>query len=259
LYRFDLKKERRFQQNKMAHSLKIFCDFDGTVAVNDVGRRFFETFGNEEIPKIIENLYKGIITPRECYNREFAALHGLTLATFEEFVRKQAIDPHFREFVEFCRERKIDCWILSDGFDFYIERILARFELKDVPFFSNHLVYSIRRDSDELLVEPQFPFTDSECDRCANCKRNHMLTLSGDDDIIVYVGDGISDRCPVRYADIVFAKEELVKYCQEENITYFEYRTFREVINRLTELLGRKRLKKRWEAEVCRRDVFVQG
>ncbi len=243
----------------MAHSLKIFCDFDGTVAVHDVGGRFFRTFGNNKIPGIIEDLYAGIITPRECYDREFAALHGLTLASFEEFVLEQAIDPYFKEFVEFCRKRKIDCWILSDGFNFYIERILARFELTEVPFFSNHLAYSVQPDSGELHFEPQFPYTDSECNHCANCKRNHLLTLSGDDDIIVYVGDGISDRCPVRYADIVFAKGQLVKYCQEENITYFEYRTFREIVDRLTELVTRKRLKKRREAEMRRRDVFMQG
>ena len=38
--------------------------------------------------------------------------------------------------------------------------------------------------------------------------------------MIVYVGDGYSDRCPVQYADIVFAKGDLQTYCQEQNISY---------------------------------------
>ena len=245
----------------MTHSLKIFCDFDGTVTVDDVGENFFHTFGNEEIPKILDDLYAGRIMPRECYDREFAVLQGLTLSSCEDFISKQTIDPHFREFTEWCREQKIDFWILSDGFDFYIGRILERFELANIPFLSNHLAMSapVHGYAGDLHVEPKFPFTDSECDQCANCKRNHMLTLSGDDDIIVYVGDGISDRCPARYADIVFAKGRLVKYCQEENITYFEYRTFRQVIDRMKDLTGRKRLKKRREAEMHRRDLFKQG
>ncbi len=86
-----------------------------------------------------------------------------------------------------------------------------------------------------------------------------MITSSGDDDIIVYAGDGLSDRCAVRYADVVFAKKSLVKYCQEQNISYFEFSTFREIQERLESLVGRKRLKKRREAEMARRDAFMQG
>ena len=106
---------------------------------------------------------------------------------------------------------------------------------------------------------PSFPYTDSECERCANCKRNHLLTLSSDDDIVVYVGDGISDRCPVRYADIVFAKKGLIKYCQEQNVTYHEYRHFGDVQQRLDPILRQKRIKQRREARMARREVFLQG
>ena len=94
---------------------------------------------------------------------------------------------------------------------------------------------------------------------CGNCKRNHVLTLSADDDIIVYIGDGISDRCPVRYADIVFAKGSLIRYCQAQNVTYHEFKTFSDVTRRLELIVQRKRIKKRREAEMARREVFAQG
>ena len=86
-----------------------------------------------------------------------------------------------------------------------------------------------------------------------------MLTMSGEDDIIVYVGDGISDRCPVRYADIVFAKHSLVSYCQRQNISYYRYRTFGDVQARLEALLAQKRVRQRREAAIARRDVFMRG
>ena len=53
---------------------------------------------------------------------------------------------------------------------------------------------------------------------CANCKRNHLLTKSGDESVIVYIGNGSSDQCPSRYADIVFAKL-LLTLREAENIT----------------------------------------
>jgi 2-hydroxy-3-keto-5-methylthiopentenyl-1-phosphate phosphatase len=86
-----------------------------------------------------------------------------------------------------------------------------------------------------------------------------MLNISADDDIIVYVGDGYSDRCPIRYADIVFAKGQLIKYCQELNITYFEIDHFGDVQLKMEEVVQRKRIRHRQEAAMARREVFMQG
>ena len=168
-----------------------------------------------------------------------------------------SLDPAFAVFVEFCRHRSIPVVVLSDGLDFYVERLLRKSGLGDLPFFSNHLEL-VEQGAVTKLV-PSFPHTDAECLVCGNCKRNHLLTLSGDDDIIVYIGDGISDRCPVRYADIVFAKGRLIRYCQEQNITYHEFRTFVDVRGRLEVILQQKRIRKRREAEMARRDAFAQG
>ena len=86
-----------------------------------------------------------------------------------------------------------------------------------------------------------------------------MLNGSADEDIIVYIGDGYSDRCPIRYADIVFAKRQLIKYCQEQNVTYVEFRHFGDVVSKMKELVQRKRLRHRQEAAMARREVFMQG
>lgn len=173
------------------------------------------------------------------------------------FVDQFTVDEYFPRFKDFCSNHGIPLVILSDGLDFYVERILNRNGLGDCKFFANNLGFINSDGVTKLQIT--FPYTDSECQFCGNCKRNHMLTLSGDDDIIVYVGDGISDRCPVGYADIVFAKKDLIQYCQRQNITYFEYANFQDVQQRLEMLLAKKRLRKRREAEMARRDVFMQG
>ena len=86
-----------------------------------------------------------------------------------------------------------------------------------------------------------------------------MLNASADDDIIVYIGDGYSDRCPVRYADFVFAKRQLIKHCQHQNITYFAFNNFSDVQAKMNEILKRKRIRHRQEAAMARREVFIQG
>lgn len=237
--------------------VRVFCDFDGTAAADDVGNKLFRTFAGARAEEIVKEYLEGRATARACLRDECAAANHVTEQTLGAFVDGFSLDPFFREFVRFCRSKEIPVVILSDGLDFYVGRILKSQGLDDVPFFANHLEF-VQEEGVTKMV-PSFPYTDSECTLCGNCKRNHLLTMSSDDDIVVYVGDGISDRCPVRYADIVFAKKGLIKYCQEQNVTYHKYRNFRDVQERLRTILGQKRIKPRREARMARREVFLQG
>ncbi len=237
--------------------VRVFCDFDGTAASEDVGSQLFRTFVGEKAVEIVQRYLSDLIDARQCLQEECAAVESLTPAELEQFIAQFSLDPSFTEFVEFCESRQIPLVILSDGLDFYVERILRRHGLDRLLFFANHVDFV--QDGSTTKLVPSFPYTDSECDQCANCKRNHLLTLSADDDILVYVGDGISDRCPVRYADVVFAKKRLIKYCQQQNISYHEFSHFGDVRRQLEQILQKKRIKKRREAEMARREVFMQG
>ena len=237
--------------------MRIFSDFDGTIAVEDVGDRLSRRFAGADVSEVIRDYQDGSITARVCLTRKCEAVKSATSVEVERFIDQFSLDPTFKGFVEFCRGRDIPFVVLSDGLDFYVERLLKNNGFGDLPFLSNHLEFVLSGAVTRIV--PSFPHTDAECLLCGNCKRNHVLTLSADDDIIVYIGDGISDRCPVRYADIVFAKGSLIRYCQEQNVTYHEFRNFDDVVQRLELILQRKRIKKRREAEMARREVFAQG
>jgi 2,3-diketo-5-methylthio-1-phosphopentane phosphatase len=244
--------------------LKIFTDFDGTITLQDVGDAMFETFGGAQCRQIIREYRDGKISAVECFRRECAACSRVNVQELNAFLDRQEIDTTFIDFVRDCRVHQFDCCIVSDGMDYYIKHILNRHGVADVPFVSN-VLHLVPVDGDSYVrFDPGFPFTDETCDRCACCKRNHLLTMSGDEDIIVYVGEGYSDRCPAEYADIVFAKDELLRYCQDENISYYEYRTFADITQRLGQVQrGGKNngngvsLRKRRQAERARRDVFI--
>lgn len=237
--------------------LRVFCDFDGTIAVEDVGSRIFRAFAGPRADEIVRHYLDGTITARECLTRECEAVESVTPSELEKFVDGFSLDKTFQGFADFCRHRSIPVTVLSDGLDFYVERLLRKNGFEGLQYYSNHLEFVVQGSSTRLA--PSFPHTDSECILCGNCKRNHLVTLSGDDDIIIYIGDGISDRCPVRYADIVFAKGGLIRYCQEQNVTYHEFRDFSDLLKKFEVILQKKRIKKRREAEMARREVFAQG
>jgi len=240
-------------------ALKLFIDFDGTIARQDVGNVFFRRFGGVKCDEAVREYRAGALSATECFEREVATLEKLELTEATRFVRGQEIDPSFRSFVEFCRNRHLEFHIVSDGLDYYIREILDAHGINGVSFFANALEIGPVNGKGQSNTTIRFPFRDSECTRCACCKRNVMLSLAGDDDVIGYIGEGYSDQCPAQYADLVFAKDGSQKFCQRENISYYLYSSFSEIVDRLSTLLEKQTLPKRRRAEAMRRALFSRG
>lgn len=229
---------------------KLFVDFDGTISLRDVGNEFFRRFGNEEESlKAVAEWKAGELSGRELTVRE-AEFVKVTERDALDYIQHFQIDSRFRDFVDYCKSKSLELTVLSDGLDFYIDRIFESNAIADVPFFSNH----VRFDSGSIRID--FPF-ESDCTKCGNCKGRQILTRTGIDDIVIYVGNGFSDRCAVKYADVIFAKDELLRYCEENNITFFPFTNFGEVIEKLDRILANGKLRKRPRAELMRREAFL--
>lgn len=239
--------------------LRLFIDFDNTITVGDVGDELFRKFGGEVTEHLDREYREGTISAKECIRRKCAACGLVGRNELNAFIDAKTIDSTFPDFIEFCKTRGLECTVVSDGFDYYIKRIFLRYGLNDLPFFSNALTLEPQGRATRVKLVASFPYDDEECTQCACCKRNVMLTRTGEEDVLVYVGDGYSDRCPVRYADIVFAKPELQVFCQWNNISYFEYRTFGDVQVRIEQLLQGKHIRKRQTAEANRQALLLAG
>jgi 2,3-diketo-5-methylthio-1-phosphopentane phosphatase len=237
-------------------AFKVFIDFDGTVTHCDVGNVFFRTFGGEQCTALVSAYRDGKMSAHQCFREEVAAMGCLDTRRGETFLHSIDLREGARELFATCREHGMEYCILSDGLDYYIRTILARHGIAGVPIYANALILS-RNGSEGCRPTIEFPFTNAECDRCACCKRNLLLRHAGDDDVIVYVGDGYSDRCPVQYADVVFARGELQAWCQEQNISYRPYETLHDVRRFLDTVVRRKRVSKPARPALRRRDVFI--
>ena len=236
-------------------AVRVFVDFDGTVTAHDVGNALFEGLGGPECRRLIAAYHAGTLSARDCFLGEAALAGEFEPRAMDRILDAQELDAHFAPFARYCREQALPLCILSDGLDYYIDRILGRHGLEGIPRLANTLRL-VPAPGGRVRMALEFPAGHPECDRCAMCKRNVMLARSGDRDAIVYVGEGYSDRCPAAYADLVFAKEELQRHCQQENISYLPYRTFADVQRQLRGLLEGPGVPKRHRAEARRREAF---
>jgi 2,3-diketo-5-methylthio-1-phosphopentane phosphatase len=201
----------------------VLCDFDGTVAQADVGDLLFRRFGGVMARDAAISWERGEISSRECLEQQVAASH-CTPDDLRSFAHTCRLDPYFRDFHDFARRRGIEVVVLSDGLDFYIERMLARNGCGSVEFYANHL----RIEARTLRVE--FPwYNRRDCTECGCCKTHHLYRYRHQGYFIVYVGNGLSDRCPSENADLVFAKGELLAHCRAKQIQCIEFRNFRDV------------------------------
>jgi 2-hydroxy-3-keto-5-methylthiopentenyl-1-phosphate phosphatase len=233
---------------------KVFVDFDGTITMEDTGDAVFTKFGqSRKVRQVVNDLLNDRISARDCWLKLCKSVNYVDKKELDDFILQIEIDKTFHSFVKYCDKHNIKLFILSDGFDYYIDLILKREKLNHLKVFSNKL----RINENNTLI-PAFPYYDSSCTTSANCKRNHIINNSADEDYTVFIGDGNSDKYTVHFCDFIFAKDDLLKYCEKERITFFPFKNFNDVIDRMETLRMKKRLKKRYQAELRRREIYIQ-
>jgi len=237
----------------MKKEFKIFIDFDGTITTTDVGENLFLKFGDkEESIRIINDLLQDKISSRECWISLCESAGEVNNEELNSFIDSVKIDSTFKDFIHFCSKNDFEIIILSDGFDYYIRRILYKEGLGDLKFFANKMEIS----GNKLI--PSFPYLNIDSPESANCKRNHIINNSSDEEYTIFVGDGNSDKYAAQFCDFIFAKSDLLKYCERERISYFPFENFNDIKHIIINLLSKKRLKKRHQAELKRREVYIQ-
>jgi 2,3-diketo-5-methylthio-1-phosphopentane phosphatase len=201
------------------------CDFDGTVALEDVGNRFFRTFTTDPAAwqAIIDEWFAGTLGGREVLARE-CALVDVDEERLASFVRQHHLDPAFAPFVAAARAAGDEVTIASDGLLLYIRRLLDAHGLANVQARSNDARFVEHR------LEPSFGTPPGEgCGGCGTCKGAVIESLAPGFARVVFIGDGLSDRCAAPRADVVYAKDDLMEFCLAHGIAAQPFRTFEDV------------------------------
>ncbi len=206
----------------------ILCDFDGTISLRDMGYALVTRFASDDWKAIDRDFREGKIGSREAYFRIAKILKGDQEVIFGFIQENSNIDPHFISFYQYCQEKDIDIKIVSDGLDFYIKTVLQIHHLSDIPFYANHTYFQ-----KEEGVKVSFPYSNEECGLCGTCKKALVQTHRKTYDSIIFIGNGISDRCAAREADFVFAKDSLYGFCIDQDITCHFFEDFGEILSDL--------------------------
>ncbi len=214
----------------------IFCDFDGTITQLDVTDQILSHLAHPSWREIEQQWMQGLIGSRECMERQVALVNA-PLEELHAAIDAVAVDADFVPFCKFARKKRWPVYVLSDGFDYVIRRILKRAGVER-QFRSGSTLFASALSVEGRRLTLSFPHSQEPCAHgCATCKAALITRLQEGRRPVVFVGDGMSDRFAVEVADVIFAKRQLLAHCRVNGIACHPFETFKDVQNGLERLL----------------------
>jgi 2-hydroxy-3-keto-5-methylthiopentenyl-1-phosphate phosphatase len=205
-------------------SYALVLDFDGTITEEDVLQQMSRRFGDPAVVHEVEDaLREGRITLREEITREFRPVTAPLDEVVDWVVAQSRVRAGLAELVRLARGRGWRVVVLSSGFEETIRPVLARVGLGELEILAN----SVDARPDGWRVRWR---DEAVCGVCGEaCKR---ASLPGGHRV-VYVGDGISDRCAALASERVFATRGLARYLDEIGAPYEPFEDFHDVVRAL--------------------------
>jgi 2-hydroxy-3-keto-5-methylthiopentenyl-1-phosphate phosphatase len=205
--------------SNMKNNYIVFFDFDNTITRFDVIDDMLERFSKDTKWIELEKKWKaGKLGSRDCLKGQVEGIR-ISREDLNAYLSKVKLDPYFKKLMGLLRKNKIKAFILSDNFDYILNRILKNNDVNGLSIRSNRL----KASGDRLI--PSFPYSNNDCgDFCGHCKRSSVRRLAKKDKTLVYIGDGRSDICPAKSVDIVFAKDALLDYFRSKKLDHIPLR-----------------------------------
>ena len=179
---------------------QVFFDFDNTITDFDVLDGIIERFSvNRDWVAYEEAWEKGKIGSRQCLEGQLRSIR-VTRPQLHSYLETVEIDASFSRLLALLHRGGVRPVIVSDSFTQIIRYILDHNGISGITVHANEL----RMHGN--CLQPSFPHAGTECMKCGHCKTETLARAEFAGKRAVYIGDGLSDLCPARRSDLVFAK-----------------------------------------------------
>ncbi|KAL8815627.1 MAG: hypothetical protein Q9223_005255 [Gallowayella weberi] len=229
----------------------FFTDFDGTITLHDNNLGFGEKLRKQGNVDTLNN--------KVTFRDSFWEMMESVTTPFPECIRLLCenikLDPYFKDFYQWSREKKVPVIILSSGMTPIIRSLLVHLigpEANDIEIVSNEVVDKAGKKKDQEDGW-QLKFHDDSGfghDKSLTIRPyvEHFATKPHDPrPTMLYAGDGVSDLSAARETDLLFAKQgrDLVTYCEREGIPFTVFEDWQSIFVTTRDILeGRKSVKR---------------
>ncbi len=221
----------------MSRQRVVFCDFDGTITVNDNIVAIMKHFQPEGWDTLVNQVISKEISIREGVGRMFALLPTSRRQQVVDYaIGNVTIRSGFRELLDYCKKEDILFLVTSGGIDFFVYPVLSPFAIPKENIYCN------ASDFSGAQIRILWPHScDSACDNdCGMCKTKIIRSYPRETYERIMIGDSVTDFAGAKLADTVFARSHLIELCRELGLNYYPFEDFHDVIKRLEEMKVRE-------------------
>lgn len=212
--------------------LSLVVDFDGTLALADVGNELCDRFAPPRWREVNQRWRDGTLRLDEVQREIWGLVRGEPAEIMAHALRVGTLRPDVDDFLGWAAERGHRLTLVSGGFDFYVEALLGPARL--ARFSARHVSHG-RLEGGGVTVEfarrPELA-----CDRMPVCKGK--VCRAAGPGAVVFIGDGRSDRCAIGEAEVLCAVRGswLDRECEALDAPRIPFERFAEVIAALEQL-----------------------
>jgi len=208
--------------------IEIFCDFDGTLTNRDTLVVLLDKYANSDWYAVEERMLRGEIEEKEGLRAELSMLKAPDDQLLETLQAEISPAEGTAELVHLVDEMGWKMTVLSGGLICFSGALWQKWGYGHIPLYAN----DHQRDAEggiEVIPAP-FPHIKNHCN---HCKRWHLEESLKRGSKVVYIGDGLTDRCAAEVAHRRYAKRNLLDYLLEQGLDVAPYNSLKDVVEDL--------------------------
>jgi len=206
--------------SRLLRRLLVLLDYDGTATTRECNEVVLQELVGDAWRPFEDEVRAGRMSHAECFDRQIRLVEAPRAELFGAMAAAAEPAPGLAEFLAAVRDGGGRTVVVSAGFREVIEEFWRRYGLPPVELAASEL------DGAGLAGGPPYRVAYSprlgDCPRCGpgSCKAAVLRELSRPGDTVWVFGDGASDLCPAREADLVFARGHLAELCAGEDLAW---------------------------------------
>lgn len=203
----------------------VFCDFDGTITVEETFVAMLKKFAPKLSAKFIPEIYARRVTLREGVRQMLQSIPSSQYSEILEFTQLQPIRREFVELLDFLEFQGVPLVVVSGGLRGMVEVVL------DSLVNRVHAIHAVDVDisSPYLKVNSKYEGGTELVDKVQVMSKYPAYQK-------IAIGDSLTDLNMALQASMVFARAPLTEYLDEQHKTYIPWNTFLDVRDYLAQL-----------------------
>lgn len=196
----------------------VFCDFDGTITVEETFVAVLKKFAPELSAQLLPEMYAKRLTLREGVKQILQSIPSASYPEIIKFTQPKLIRPGFIELLDFLDSQGVPLVVISGGLRGMVEVVLDKLVQRVEKIYA----VDVDTGNSYLKVNSQY-----EGDTELLAKVQVMDEYPANEKIAI--GDSITDLNMALKASVVFARSPLTKYLDEQQKSYIPWNDFIEI------------------------------